>query len=316
MIQIVEYNPGEDNLFESSLDKMGFENLKLITCIHPSPQDFKQLSEQLKLPSTTLHQAADDHERPRIYDMDNYTQMIFKSPSKKNEKLRVYSFAVFLSENLLLILSRHDIQGLHELVSLDPEVLKPYFRQGTTNLLYELLEKVMDDYFKYHEDLGNSINYIEDQMVDSSKPKNLHGVFKLKTSLIYFNKALSVNRDVIIALEKGLAKHANPEIIPKFRLVYNDILQLIDVTGTDREIVTGAIEIYMTSVSNSLNISMKKMSAWASLILLPTFITGLYGMNFRFMPEIMWKYGYVWSLGLMVLSVVGLYLIFKKNKYL
>ena len=316
MISVSEYNPDEDSLYESSLDNVNFHNTKLITCIEPTAAEFEILSQRLEIPLDVLEQSADDKERPNMNELGAFTIVVFKAPVKRKEKMRTYSFTSYLSENLLLIISKHDITGLSNFLNLPVEARRRFFRKGTTYLLYEIIEKVMDDYFKCHEELENHINFLEDQMLDVNKTKSLKGVFKLKTNLIYFNKALSANRDVIMALEKGISNNVNIAQVGHFRLVYNDIIQLIDIISTDREVVAGAVEIYLSSVSNNLNVSIKKMTAWASLVLIPTFIASLYGMNFKFMPEIPWKYGYMFSLGLMAASVIALYVFFKKKEYL
>ena len=98
--------------------------------------------------------------------------------------------------------------------------------------------------------------------------------------------------------------------------MYDDITQLIDMETTYRDILTGTLDIYMSAVSNNMNVVVKKMTAYGSLILVPTLISGIYGMNFRHMPELGWGYGYYLALLMMLISVVILYYYFDKNDWI
>ncbi|MCW4026371.1 MAG: magnesium and cobalt transport protein CorA, partial [Candidatus Bathyarchaeota archaeon] len=139
--------------------------------------------------------------------------------------------------------------------------------------------------------------------------------FRIKKTLIYFHKALTANREVVTSIEKQYLKHISKKELKEFRILYNDIVQLIDTCDTQRDVTTGVIDIYLSSVSNLTNDVVKKLTVIASFVLVPTLISGIYGMNFRIMPEIPWAYGYPFALGLMVFSVVAMWVYFKKAKW-
>ena len=115
-------------------------------------------------------------------------------------------------------------------------------------------------------------------------------------------------------------KEIDKKNIKRFRSLYNDITQLIDTEGTYRDIMTGTLEIYLSSVSNNLNQVMKTLTIVASFILLPTLIAGIYGMNFHFMPEINTqfgqKYGYYFALFLMAFSILLMYFYFRRKGWI
>ena len=134
-------------------------------------------------------------------------------------------------------------------------------------------------------------------------------------TLIIKSHSVTRNRDVISSIDKEFAEKIDQSQIKNFRYVYDDIVQLIDMVATYRDILTGSLDIYVSSVSNNLNTIIKRMTAFASIILVPTFITGLYGMNFKFMPEIGWKYGYMFAWGTILFSIVFLIIYFKKKDW-
>jgi len=94
------------------------------------------------------------------------------------------------------------------------------------------------------------------------------------------------------------------------------VIRALEFVDSVRELLTTALEAHLSQVSNRLNLVMKQLTSWAAIILVPTLIAGIYGMNFRHMPELVWRYGYAWSLGLMAVSATTLYLVFKRRGWL
>ena len=146
-------------------------------------------------------------------------------------------------------------------------------------------------------------------------------IFSIKKTLIFFHRALTANREVISSIEKEYVANIDKKNIKRFRALYNDVAQLIDMEGTYREILTGTLDIHLSSTSNNLNQAMKTLTIVASFVLVPTLISGIYGMNFvnnspYNMPELYWQYGYFFALGLMLFSIIAVYIFFKKKKWL
>jgi len=135
-----------------------------------------------------------------------------------------------------------------------------------------------------------------------------------------FAPNLTGNREVIAGIEKEYVMHIEKKNVKLFRNIYNDVVQLIDMVSTNREILTGAMDIYLSSISNSMNVIMKTLTIISAFVLIPTLISGVYGMNFAGgglnMPELTWRYGYVFALLLMLVSVLVLFIWFKKRKWL
>jgi magnesium transporter len=125
---------------------------------------------------------------------------------------------------------------------------------------------------------------------------------------------LSNNRDVVNTLANG--QNLSQTEAKYFVIVKDEIMQMLDMITLYREITASTMEIYMSSVSNNLNHIMKRLTAGASLVLVPTFITGLYGMNFQILPEIYWRYGYLFAWFLIIGSFAGLWIYFRKRGYL
>ncbi|GAF98229.1 unnamed protein product, partial [marine sediment metagenome] len=193
--------------------------------------------------------------------------------------------------------------------------------KGISFFTYRLLDEVLDAYFFVLDKLEEKIDLIEDHVIEKPDKISVRNIFSVKKTLIYFHKALTANREVISSIEKEYVADIDKKNIKRFRALYNDVTQLIDTEGTYRDILTGTLDVYLSSVSNNLNKVMKTLTIGASFILIPTLIASIYGMNFannsQFnMPELYWQYGYFFALGVMVLSITITYIFFKKKGWL
>ncbi|MFH1916549.1 MAG: CorA family divalent cation transporter [Nanoarchaeota archaeon] len=316
MLRVFEYISQEDVLAEPYFDDIRFDTVKLVFLIAPTDDELAHVSQKLNIQEIIIRESIAEDLRPAIIERAHFTQIILKAPALVKSQVVPKSFSVFASERLLLIASREELDALKIFEEAETDMKRAYFQKGSTYLLYRLCEEIMDGYFKYLDTIEDHISIIENHMLDTSRKKSLAEVFRIKTTLIYFAKSITAIRDVIMGIEKGMAKNLKREDTGDFILVYHDIIQLMDLVGTYREVLSESIEIYLTSVSNNLNISIKRMTAWGSLVLIPTFIASLYGMNFAHMPEIKWQYGYIFSLGLMAVSVFFFYRMFKHKGYL
>ena len=153
-------------------------------------------------------------------------------------------------------------------------------------------------------------------MYENPNKKVVEDIFTVKKTLIFFHRALSANREVITSIEKEYLTDIEKKHVKQFRSLYNDVIQLIDIVSTYRDILTGTLDLYLSSVSNNLNMVVKKMTSLTIIIMIPTFIATIYGMNFKFMPEVNLPYGYFLVWGIIVLSGIGSYLYFKKMDWI
>ncbi|MFC1649040.1 magnesium/cobalt transporter CorA [Nanoarchaeota archaeon] len=313
MLRVLQENEGAVNSIGlGDLDK---DKLAWIDCMNPSAEEIIELSELLKLAKQDLERCLDEDERPTLEDLENFTLVVFKSPVRDPKNVTTTSFSFLISRNLLVTFRKAKVHGVTKVFESEPDKLKTIFSKGTTYIAYQVLERVMDDYFAILDFVEERIDSVEDRVFTSPEPRLVREIFTLKKTLIYFHKSLSSSREVAGNLEKEMGGHIDNTQAKLFRYVYDDVIQLIDVAATYRDILTGTLDIYLGAMSNNMNIVMKKMAAFGALILIPTLISGIYGMNFIHMPELYMKYGYPLSLGLMVFSVVFMTYYFKRKDW-
>ncbi|MBM3713101.1 MAG: magnesium/cobalt transporter CorA, partial [Actinobacteria bacterium] len=188
-------------------------------------------------------------------------------------------------------------------------------KAGSDYLAYLLIDSIIDNYFSVLENVGERIENIENKLVSNPSPKTLKAIHNLKRDMLFLRKSVWPLREVISKLERGeisLIKNSTKIYI---RDIYDHIIQVIDTIETYRDMLSGMIDIYLSSISNRLNEVMKILTIISTIFIPITFIASIYGMNFKFMPEFSWKWSYpvVWVIMLAVIITMVIY--FKRKKW-
>ncbi|MGZ8752914.1 MAG: magnesium transporter CorA family protein, partial [Acidimicrobiia bacterium] len=184
-------------------------------------------------------------------------------------------------------------------------------------LLWAILDVVVDRYFAVIDELDNRLDDIEEIVFAGNAPDATpHQVFELRRSLGIFRRSTVPLRDVLSELLWHEGQYLSDRSLIFMRDVYDHILRVAELIETQRELLTGLLEAHLGVVSNRTNRVMKVTSSWGAIILGATLIAGIYGMNFRYMPELDWRYGYFIALGLMGVLTVALVWWFRKKDWL
>ena len=187
---------------------------------------------------------------------------------------------------------------------------------GPDYLCYSLIDSVVDNYFVILETLGEQIEDLEMQLLEQPSIETLQSIHRLKRELIFLRKSVWPLREVVGALQRQESPLIASSTGPFLRDVYDHTIQVIDTVETYRDILSGMIDIYMSSISNRMNEVMKVLTIIATVFIPLTFIAGVYGMNFEFMPELKWRFGYLYVWVVMVVVGLGFLVFFKRKKWM
>jgi magnesium transporter len=187
---------------------------------------------------------------------------------------------------------------------------------GADYLAYALLDLIVDNYFVIMEKLGETIEFLEEKLVTQPVPETLQTIHQLKRELIFLRKAVWPLREVIGGLERGELALIKETSRVYLRDVYDHTIQVIDTIETFRDMISGMLDIYLSSVSNRLNSVMKVLTIIATIFMPLTFLAGIYGMNFKHFPELEWRWSYPVFWLVSVLISVSMLLYFKKKNWL
>jgi magnesium transporter len=189
-------------------------------------------------------------------------------------------------------------------------------KMGADYLAYSLLDAVVDNYFNILEEIGEKIEDIEEELILEPGEEMLKSLHKLKRGMIFLRKAVWPLREVISYFFKTDSKYVKKATGIYLRDLYEHTVQVIDTVETYREMISSMQDIYLSSLSNKMNEIMKFLTIFASIFIPLTFIAGVYGMNFRYMPELDWKWSYFAVLGVMAAVTGTLLIYFKKKNWL
>jgi len=238
-------------------------------------------------------------QRPKMEDFENYIFIITKmlSYDEEENQLKVEQFSLVLGQNYIITFQER-VGDVFELVRDRLRKGKGRIRKRPPDYLaYALIDAVVDHYFIVLEKLGERVESLEEELITNPTAETLQTIHHLKRELIFLRKSVWPLRELIGGLERGESSLVDEKTTVFLRDVYDHTIQVIDTVETLRDMVSGMLDVYLSSVSNRMNEVMKVLTIIATIFIPMTFIAGVYGMNFEFMPELKWHWGYplVWS---------------------
>jgi magnesium transporter len=250
-------------------------------------------------------------QRPKMEDFGDYVYIVLRMLSLDKEKTNA-----IVSEQISIILGDTFVLTFQEREEDFFEPIRARIRNGKGRLrkmgpdylVHALLDAIVDQYFVVMESLGEWIEDLEEELVTRPTPQTLQVLHQLKREMIFLRKSVWPLREVIASLERGESSLIKKTTLVYLRDVYDHTIQVIDTIETFRDMLSGMLDIYLSSISNRMNEIMKVLTIIATIFIPLTFIVGLYGMNFKYMPELEWPWGYPLVL-LFMLGVSG-YMIF------
>lgn len=318
MIRVKKIEKG--NITSGSLQDLRSQKVVWVDIEKPSKNELQALAMQTKIPYEDLEDYISLRKRPMIFDVDEYSVIIFHAPLFEGSERNTTKSVVFIVSK-----SKNDLISLHVIPSRAvkrvreyPDIqLKRIMVHGATSILFTILDEIIASFFHSLDEIDERVKSVENKVMTLTTQKSLmKRIHDIKRTLLYFHRALVANRDVISAIEKDYLQNIDRRIIRKFAFLYSDLIQLIELEATYRDILTSSLEVHLSAVSNYLNVVIKRITSWGALILVPSFIASVFGMNFKYIPESNEPYGFFGAIVIMVISVASLYYYFRKKDWI
>lgn len=246
-----------------------------------------------------LEDVLNTEQRPKVDDYGNYLYIV----------LRIFCPGVngkVDSEQVSIVLGQDYVISFQEKGGTVFDSIRERIRNGKGRIrqehadyiAYSLIDNIVDGYFEVLEILGEKIDEVEESLVTDPSTEILQTIHHFKRQMIYLRKSIWPMREVINSLTRAESALINKSTIVYLRDVYDHTIQVIDTMETYRDTLASMIDIYLSSISNRMNEVMKVLTIIATLFIPLTFVVGVYGMNFKFMPELEWAWGYyaVWAI--------------------
>jgi magnesium transporter len=278
----------------------------------------EKLGGQFELHPLILEDILNTGQRPKLEDFDKYMFIVLKMLSYNDEKQTVEP------EQVSLVLGPNFVISFQERVGDVFEQIRDRIRNtkgrirkmGSDYLCYTLIDAIVDNYFVILEKLGEKIESMEEKLVVDPTERTLQQIHSLKREMIFLRKSVWPLRELISGLQRSESSIMKESTGIYLRDVYDHTIQIIDTVESFRDMVSGMLDIYLSSISNKMNAVMKVLTIIATLFIPLTFVAGIYGMNFQNMPELKWRWGY--PAILLVMSVVAIIMLvyFRRKKWL
>ncbi|MCM2358667.1 MAG: magnesium/cobalt transporter CorA [Geobacteraceae bacterium] len=265
-----------------------------------------------------LEDIVNTDQRPKLEDFDDYLYIVIKMLHElDNGGIAVEQVSLVVGANFVISF-QEGLEGdafgqVRERIRGGKGKIRT---MGADFLAYALIDAVVDGYFGVLERVGERIEVLEEEVVAAPSPETVRRIHRLKREIIVLRKALWPLREVIGALERRESPLISEPVTIYLRDVYDHTIQAIDAVEAYRDLLAGLLDVYLSSLSNRMNEIMKFLTIIGTIFLPLTFIAGVYGMNFRNMPELNWQWGYFASLLLMVAVSLVMLLYFKRKKWL
>ncbi len=306
--RIEELGPPEDAAACAWIDVVGIHDIAKV----------ESIGDRLGLHPLTLEDILNTGHRPKAEELQDHVFIVFKMLQYDDATHEVLSEQVSLVLGAGFVLTFQEAPGdvftpVRERIARG----KGRIRKRTADYLaYALIDAVVDQYFYIMEKMGERIEDIEESLTDHPEADLIQQIHNLKREAIYLRKQIWPMRDMLSRLTKGEFDLIREENLIFFGDVYDHITQLIDTNESYRDVLSGMLDLYLSTVSNRMNQVMKVLTIVATIFIPITFIAGVYGMNFKNMPELEWQWGYGAVWGVIIAVAVIMIVVFKKNKWL
>jgi magnesium transporter len=283
----------------------------------PQEADIALLRDEFKFHALAIEDATRHHERPKVDSYDGYYFLVFYAISYDERRNRLSSEAInlFVGSNYLVSVHHDEISAIDETIKRWQKDAEQ-FGHDAGALLYALLDTITDEYFPVIDRLADRVEGIEEQIFERFSEDALQDVFSLKRDLLSIRRIVAPERDVLNILIRREVPIFDRNAILYLQDVYDHIVRITDSIDTYRDLLSSALDAFLSVQSNRLNQIVKVLTIASIVLMSDALVAGIYGMNFDYMPELHWVFGYPWALGLMLAIGITLVWFFRKRKWL
>ncbi|MBI2252512.1 MAG: magnesium/cobalt transporter CorA [Armatimonadetes bacterium] len=301
----------KDILLEEAIDFLKEEEFFIwIDFYKPTIEEIEYLKKFFNFHPLSLEDCLHFGQRPKIEEYNGYSFIVTYEAFLKEEEFDTNQIGIFFGHKFFITIHLEEVFAIKGVIKRLEDDEKR-FKIDCGYFLYHLMDEVVDNYFLILNKFEESIDLLESQVLVNQSTESLNKIFHLRKTLINFRKICSPQREVLNNLISRVHPQINEIIQTYLRDVYDHLIRLYDITETNREILSNAMEIYLTMTSNRLNETMKKLTVLATFFMPITFIAGLLGMNIKFPPIITYyDTGNLFWIILILMGTINLYMIY------
>ena len=291
-------------------------NIIWVDVADPTSEDFDELAKEFGFHPLSIEDCRNEHQRPKVEEFQGYYFIVlYEAEMLMDRHLELRELNIFLGKNYLVTVHSQPLRAI--------EIAERLWREwtdlaerGTGLLAYLLIDVIVDDYMPLLDSLSDRMDELEDQIFVDFQPEALEEIFRIKKELLFLRRSVTPLRDVFNTLLRREQPIFSRETHIYFQDVFDHLIRVADTIDTLRDMLSSTMDAFLSVSGNRMNIIMKRLTSISTILMSVTLVAGIYGMNFEFMPELKWKYGYVGAMLSMVVIGLAIYYYFRKIKWL
>jgi magnesium transporter len=291
-------------------------NIIWVDVADPTSADFEELAKEFGFHPLSIEDCRNEHQRPKVEEFQGYYFIVlYEAELVLGRHLELRELNIFLGKNYLVTVHSQPIRTLKTAERLW-RGWTDLAERGTGLLGYLLIDAIVDDYMPLLDTLSDRMDELEDKIFVDFQVEALEEIFRIKKELLFLRRSVTPLRDVFNTLLRREQQIFSHETYIYFQDVFDHLIRVADTIDTLRDLLGATMDAYLSVSANRMNMVMKRLTSISAILMSITLIAGIYGMNFDFMPELKWRYGYVGALGSILTVGVALYLYFRRIKWL
>ncbi len=300
-----------EDISEAIKDK---EQLVWVDVAAPDEDDLLAVQEEFSLHALAMEDVRERHQRPKLEHYPDHAFLVAYTAERREVD-------IFIGPTWLVTIREDDAVGEASFIDGARKRFERTRAEHATVgfLLYIILDELVDGYFSRNDEVEDELEELENKIF-SDKPIDEREVqqelFEVRRRLVIYRRLAMPTRDVLAALLRREVEWIDDNAVTHLQDVFDHVLRAIDMVDNHRELMGNAVDAHLAIMSNRMNKVMKRMTSWGAILLGSTIVTGVYGMNFVHMPELEWKWGFWWALGIMAFITIAGYMWFKAKDWL
>ncbi len=283
-----------------------------------NPELEKLLEQTLQVHPLVVEDVFSDMPTPKVEDYDSYLYVVMHAllhDERAAREIETTEIDLVIGKGWLFT---HHEQAMVAVSSVADELRRNprSLQRGAAYVAHAIIDRITDYYLPVADHFEGEVDEIESLVLDKPDPEVLQRLFLLKRSLQRLRRLSAYQRDLLHRLSRGEFELIPERALPFYRDVYDHFVRVADLADSYRELVTSAMEIWVSMTANRTNDVMKVLTMISTIMLPLSFIAGVYGMNFKHMPELEWPFGYPIAIGLMVCTALALTLFFRRKRWI
>jgi len=301
----------------SALDTAHASGFSWVGLLDPSLAEIQKYQQTFSLNELAVEDALQGRQRPKLDVYPAHAFLLLKTVMFNStiSQIVVGDIGVFVNNKMVVIVRHGDAIPMRS-IRADLEQHPERLGKGSTAVLHEVLDRLVDQYVDVAWNLQEEVERLEYLVFDDEVPAPSSGMYKVKKELLEFRRAVYPLVEPLNRLASSVVDHIDAEFAPLFADVRDHLMKVIDDVNTMSELMDAALDANLALIQVQQNADMRKISAWVGIGAVPTMVAGIYGMNFENLPKLQWKYGYFVVLGVLVAVSGVLFRMFRKNDWL